>query len=297
MLTRLLQAVEDSSWLRAVLIAVCICAFVFLGWLVGDRVWKEGFWGGFTAFYLGLMILGCITSDSVRIVVARAIAAFVVSIPAVFVVVLIAQFTLVQLNFVHFNAQEFFLKSTLGALAGAFAGIILSLKGTFNKAYDDAMKERGCTNITEVFKVEVLALFTISIGAALLMTVPAQLPARIILSIFWGFFSIIFGELFTVFIDHEPATDAYLYVFATEFFMVIILIGFVFDSMPEKGPFNVGKIYEGLEVTLPGAATCLLVFALVHLWSAIGKRVKGASPEVSEDPLAADGRDEAPSVG
>jgi hypothetical protein len=288
MLTRLRQTVGGSSFrVRAGLLAVAAAAFIFMGWFVGDRFWKEGVWGAFWAFYLGLGILGCVTYRPARAVFARAIVAFVIAVPVVYALVLIAQLALSLLNLTHFNAQEFFLKSTVGALVGVACGIFLSIKGTFNKVYEEKTTGiYGRYSITELFQVEVLALFPIGIGAALLMTVPAEPLARIILSIFWGFFSAVCGVLFTVLIDREPATDAVMYIFMAEILIFLILVGNALESMSGKdGSFHVQKIYEGLELAVPAAVTCIAVYLLVCLCSAIGKRVKRANPDVPEETL------------
>ena len=286
MLTRLRQTTGGSSFLvRAGLLALAAAACLFLGWFVGDRFWKEGGWGILCAFFLGLGILGCIFSGPSRIIFARAIVAFLIAAPIVCVLALIAQLALVQLNLTHFNAHVFFPKSIVGALVGVGGCILWSIKGAYNKAYQETMTGiHGRLTISDRFQVGLLAGFPLGIGAALLAATPAEPLARIALSVFWGFFSAVFAVAFTVFIDHEPAADSVMYIVVAEFLMLIILIGNAVQGLSGKhGFFNAQKVYEGLELAVPAAVICIVVYLLVCLWSVIGKKVKGSNPEIPEE--------------
>jgi hypothetical protein len=282
MLTQFRQMAKGTPFsVRAGLLAVAYGVFVFLGWFVADRFWKEGTRGIVVAIILGLIIIGCITFPPGRIVLARALVVFAIAIPPVFALVIIAQLTLFLLNLTHFNAGELFLKSIVGAAIGVGGGILYTLKGGFNETYWDKATGTGRGYaITELFQMEVLGgIFTLGIGAALFMTIPADLLTRIILSIFWGFYSAACAMVLTVLIDHEPAGEALPYILLTELVLLVFLVGNTLKSLDNEH-VNVQKLYEGPEVAIPAAVTCIVVYLLVCLWSETGRRARVISPSL-----------------
>lgn len=265
MFARIRQTVRGCPFgVRAGLFAAGVGGYLFLGWLVGDSFWREGGWGFIVVFFAGPFVYSGVTDRSARALYAWAIATFVAAVPVVYALDLIAQLSLSLLGYSHFHALELFVKSIFGVLIGVGAGILVSLKNTFSNDIEQSSKgRRERISSATYFQLEMRAFIPLAIGAALLMTIPAALPARIILSVFWGFFSAVYVVACTVLIDHDPAAGAWLFIIFAEGAILLVLIGLAVGHRP----------YEGLQLTGPAAVTCAAVYLVVWLWSAVAKWV------------------------
>jgi hypothetical protein len=152
-------------------------------------------------------------------------------------------------------------------MVGCGVGILLSLKGTMNRVLEEkttGLYSRFSQN--ELLRLSLLGALPIGIGGALLPTVPPELPARMILGAFWGFYVAAGVLVFTWLIERESISDARLYIVTVEiellFFMLIFIFGSLFGTH-----VNLNKIFEGPELIIPASVVCIVTYLVAYVCS------------------------------
>lgn len=265
MLSRFLRDLDGFAYVIAIGLIGIICLAGLavpgvVGWYVGHHFWNHGDVGAFVPYVLAGIAYG-LTEERIRAVYGWAVAAFVLSVPVIYLLVLVVRLVLLWSSLVRYpSVQSFFLTCLPGVLIGCGVSIAFTLKGTFNKA-----AENGLHLINDYFLAGLAFRVPSAFLIASLTNLPESAAARIVVGTFWGIVAAISALIHNGVVDGDPVKAAGIYIVITEVLLLLGTVGGVLDGL-----FRHHKtLAMTLEVTPTAGVACALTYLLAWLGAMI----------------------------